>query len=52
MSTISIIMLSSVLGIFLCLNPIRRRPHHVNRRKVLEQERKKMPGNKWNAGKV
>lgn len=52
MSTVAIILLSSILGIFLCLNPIRRSPHHVNRRKELEQKRKKMPANKWNAGKV
>jgi UPF0716 family protein affecting phage T7 exclusion len=52
MSTISIILLSSILGIFLCLNPIRRRPYHVSRRKEQAKERGRMPANKWSAGKV
>ncbi|MCB9419335.1 MAG: hypothetical protein H6667_06005 [Ardenticatenaceae bacterium] len=52
MSTITIVLLISVFGIFLCLNPVRRRPQHVIRRKELARERDKMPANKWNAGKV
>jgi hypothetical protein len=52
MSTIGIILLSSIVGIFLCLNPVRRSPHHVNRRKEQELKRKKGPANRWNAGKV
>lgn len=52
MSTISIILIISISGIFLCLNPIRRQPHHVSRRKTQAKKREKMPANKWSAGKV
>ena len=51
MTAINIILLGSSLGLLLCINPIRRRPHHVRRRKAQLRAQAHQPINKWNAGR-
>ncbi len=51
MSVINIILLSSTLGLMLCLNPIRRRPVHVRQRQTQKRAQAKKAGRHSHAGR-